>query len=576
MRYRILGPLRVRTEAGETLTLQRRKLRLLLAVLLLRNGRTVSTRELTAALWGDTPPPSARANLQSYVSSLRTLLGVSRLTTTSDGYRLNVEAADLDADTFRRLVGEGRTAARTGRPRDAIRHFTAGLSLWRGDILEPLELTEPLHDATAELRELRLSVEEELMDALLDAGEHAHAVAEFRRLVRAEPFREVRWGRLMTALQRCGRVKEALEAYQELYTLLDGELGVGPCEELRALHGRILAVAGIGSGQGETAPEARWRGIRPHVTVIGREYERAELSELALREGLVTVTGPGGCGKSALALDISRTLAARFTGGVTVIGPTETDTARLGLLSGPGAGGRTLFVLDDCEKLPDPAALARGLLSWPGTTVLTTSRAPLHISGEVTWPLGPLPVPEADEETAATRLFVERAAQATPGFRTTAAHPALVGRICRRLDGLPLAIELAVARLRVLSLPELADRLDSGLDCVLTHTTDALGQDTLESAFRRDHNRLDSHERHLLSLLATGEEAFSLAEVEAAVGPNLHSGRVLQALATLVERSFVQSQDTAAGRRFRLLAPVRALVTQFDRAYSPCSAALGD
>ncbi|MFF0080431.1 BTAD domain-containing putative transcriptional regulator [Streptomyces canus] len=146
----------------------------------------------------------------SYISSLRTLLGASQLTTTRDGCRLRAEASDLDADVFRRLVGEGRAAAHTGRPQAAMRCFRAALSLWRGDILEPLELTAPLRDATAELRELRLSAEVEHMDALLDAGEHTHAIAEFRRLVRAEPFREGPWGRLMTALQRCGRVQGPL------------------------------------------------------------------------------------------------------------------------------------------------------------------------------------------------------------------------------------------------------------------------------------------------------------------------------------------------------------------------------
>lgn len=559
MRYHILGPLHACTEAGERLTLQRRKLRLLLAALLLSNGRTVSARELTAALWGDRPPRSARANLQSYVSSLRVLLGASQLATTSDGYRLRVEKSDLDADVFRRLVGEGRTAARTGRPQDAVRCFTAALSLWRGDILESLELTEPLYDATAELRELRLSVEDELMDSLLGAGEHAHVVAEFRRLVRAEPFREGRWARLMTALQRCGRVKEALEAYHELCTLLQGELGVGPSEEMRALHGRILAAAG--TGRGATASAPGWRGARPHVSVIGRDYERSELSELTLRGGLVTVTGPAGCGKSALALDITRALTARFTGGVSVIGR-GVDMTLPGLSSGPGTGARTLFVLDNCEDLPNPAALARTLLSRPDNAIVATSRAPLGISGEATWPLGPLPVPEADEETAATRLFVERAAQVTPALRTTPADAALVGRICRCLDGLPLAIELAVARLRVLSLPELADRLESGLDCLLADASDVAGSDPLTSAFRRDHSRLGSQERLLLSLLAEGEGAFSLTDVEAAAGPYLRSSSVLQALATLVERSFVQSQDIATDRRFRLLAPTRALVTR--------------
>ncbi|WP_262055723.1 AfsR/SARP family transcriptional regulator [Streptomyces sp. STR69] len=540
--------------------MQRRKPRLLLAAMLLHNGRTVSTRELTAALWGDTPPPSARANLQAYVSTLRVLLGASRLITTHDGYRLLVEPDDLDADVFERLVGEARTAARTGRPRDAVRCFTAALDLWQGDVLETLELTEPLHDATAGLRELRLSAEDELMDAHLDAGEHTHVVAEFRRLVRAEPFREGRWGRLMTALHRCGRDKEALEAYQELYTFLDGELGVGPCAELRALHGGILAAADAGTGWAATAVETPWRGVRPYVTVVGRDHERAELRELALRGGLVTVTGPGGCGKSALALDTARTLTAGFPGGVTVVSPVAAGTALPAVPPGPGTGPRALFVLDDCEDLPDAAALARGLLSRPGSTVVATSRSPLRISGEVTWPLSPLPTPKASEETAATRLFVQRAVQATAGSRTTAPRPALVARICRRLDGLPLAIELAAARLRVFSLPELADRLDTGLDCLLPHTADARGQDTLTSALSRDHARLCSHERQLLRLLAETEGVFSLSDVEAAAEPYLLPGCALQALAALVEQSFVHSLDTPAGRRFRLLAPTRAFV----------------
>lgn len=531
-------------------------------MLLLRNGRTVSTGELTTVLWGDTPPPSARANLQAYISTLRALLGVSQLTTTRNGYRLRIEADDLDADVFRRLVGEGRKAARTGRPQDAVRGFTAALSLWRGDILETLELTETLHDATAELRELRLSAEDELMDAHLGAGEHTRIVGEFRKLVRAEPFRENRWGRLMTALHRGGRTKEALETYQALYTLLDGELGVSPGEELRALHARILADVDAGTNWSAATPEARWRGVRPYVTVIGRDHERAELLELTLRGGLVTVTGPGGCGKSALALDTAKRLAARFPDGVTVISPATADTTLPGSFPGLGTGQRALVVLDDCEALPDPAALARILLSNSDSTILATSRAPLRISGEVTWPLDPLPIPQASEETAATRLFVQRAAQATPGFRTTAAHPTLVARICRRLDGLPLAIELAAARLRVLSLSELADRLDTGLDCLLTHTAGTPGQDTLTSPFSRDHALLCSHERRLLRLLAEREGAFSLTDLEAAAEPYVHPSSVLQALAALVEQSFVQSQDTAAGRRFRLLTPIRAFIMQ--------------
>ncbi|PZH14744.1 hypothetical protein C1I97_09935 [Streptomyces sp. NTH33] len=551
------------TETGEPLTLRRRKPRLLLAMLLLRNGRTVSTRELARALWQDAPPPSARANLHAYLSALRKQLGAGLLTTAHDGYRVHVETGDLDSDLFGHLVAEARTAARTGRPQQAVRRFTAALNLWRGDVLEGLELTGPLRDETAGLRELRLSAEDELMGAYLDAGEQAHVVAEFRRLVRAEPFRERRWGRLMEALHGSGRAKEALETYQELYALLDSELGLEPGEELRALHSRILAATGP---DGNTPlPHPRWRGARPYVTVVGRDRERAELAGLALRHRLVTVTGPGGCGKSTLALDTAHMVAASFTDGVTVIGPAEAGTTLPDALPGPSTGRHALVVLDDCERLPGSATVARRLLSQPGSTVLAASRTPLGISGEVTWPLAPLPTPEADEETAATRLFLQRAAEAAPGFHVEAGHRALVSGICRRLDGLPLAVELAAARLRVLSLQELAERLDDSLDCLLAPAPGASAQhDTLTSAFGWAHARLGAQEQQLLRPLAALEGEFSLVDAAEAASPHLRPACVLQALVTLVEQSFVQSRDTPGGRRFRLLEPIRAFVAQVE------------
>lgn len=548
------------TEAGQPLTLRRRKPRLLLAMLFLRNGRTVSTVELTRALWQDAPPPSARANLHAYLSALRKQLGEGLLTTAHDGYRVQIETDDLDSDLFGHLVAEARTAARTGRSQQAVRRFTAALDLWRGDVLEGMELTESLCDETARLRELRLAAEDELLDAYLDAGEQMHVIAEFRKLVRAEPFRERRWGRLMEALHGSGRAKEALETYQELYTFLDSELGIEPAAELRALHSRILAAAG--TDRHTSLPHPRWRGARPYVTVVGRDRERAELAGLTLGHRLVTVTGPGGCGKSTLALDTAHMVAARYTDGVTVTGPAEAGTALPGALPGPGTGRHALVVLDDCERLPGSAAAARRLLSQPGTTVLAASRAPLGISGEVTWPLEPLPVPKADEETAATRLFLQRAAEAAPGFHVGAGHRALVSRICRRLDGLPLAVELAAERLRVLSLQELAERLDDSLECLLAPASPQ--HDSLTSAFDWAHARLGAQEQLLLRHAALLEGDFRLADAAEAVSPHLPPAGVLQALAALVEQSFIQSWDTPDGRRFRLLEPMRAFVAQLE------------
>ncbi|MGH1555500.1 BTAD domain-containing putative transcriptional regulator [Streptomyces sp. L7] len=376
-----------------------------------------------------------------------------------------------------------------------------------------------------------------------------------------ELFREGRWGRLMTALHRCGRDKEALEAYQELYTFLDGELGLGPCEELRALHGGILAAADAGTGWAATAVETPWRGVRPYVTVVGRDHERAELRELALRGGLVTVTGPGGCGKSALALDTARTLTAGFPGGVTVISPAGAGTALPAVLPGPGTGQRALFVLDDCEDLPDPAALARVLLSRPGSTVVATSRAPLRISGEVTWPLSPLPTPKASEETAATRLFVQRAVQATAGFREHRAAPRAGGA------NLPPRGRTAVGhrtrRGPAAGVLPPGTRRPAGHGPGLPAAPHLRGTRSAHPHVRPQPGPCSASaptSANSLRLLAETDGEFSLSDVEAAAEPYLLPGRALRALAALVEQSFVHSLDTPAGRRFRLLAPTRAFV----------------
>lgn len=600
MKFNILGPLRINTDKGEPVALVRRKTRLLLAALLLRHGHTVPTDELIDVLWGDTPPSSARANLHSYISTLRRHLddqGAPIVVASRGGYGIRIAPDEFDLSAFERRVDDAREAARSDRLHQAVRSFAAALDLWRGDVLESLELSEPLRAQVTRLEEVRLSVQEDMMDARLSAGEHAHAVGEFRTLVQAQPFREYRWGRLILALHRCGRTKEALETYQDLCSLLDRELGVGPNAELRALHRAILAneicappPAPLSVRTAVGKPH--WQGTRPHVAVLGRDRERAELAELALEGRLVTVTGPGGCGKSALALDTARVVADRFPNGVTVTTPSRTALSRLvSLLDSEqadnvgealtvGPGRRTLVVLDDFDPLGSAVtSLVRRLLAHPDVTVLATSRAPLRISGEVVWPLGPLSTPVADEETAATLLFLNRAAQAMPGYRATHGDRSLAGRICRRLDGLPLALELAADRLRVLSMKTLADRLDTSLDCLMAPTPPARATRshlagerpaTLTSVFAWSYQRLDEAERLLLQRLSKLPGAFSLEDVEDPAGassrPPLSPTCVVSLLASLVEQSMVQSRDTPYGRRFRVLGPIRAVVTHAARA----------
>ncbi|EKX65808.1 AfsR/SARP family transcriptional regulator [Streptomyces ipomoeae] len=599
MKFYILGPLRINADNGEPVALVRRKTRLLLAGLLLRHGHPVTTDELIGVLWGDAPPSSARANLHSYISTLRRHLdgqGSPVVTASRDGYGIRIAPDEFDLSAFERRVADAREAVRADRPGQAARSFAAALDLWRGDVLESLELSEPLRAQVTRLEEMRLSVQEDMMDARLSAGEHAHAVGEFKELVQAQPFREYRWGRLILALHRCGRTKEALETYQVLCSLLDTELGVGPNAELRAMQRAILANEICAPPPAHLSVRTAvgkplWQGTRPHVTVLGRERERAELAELALEERLVTVTGPGGCGKSALALDTARVVADCFTNGVTVTAPSPTALARLvSLLDSEqadvvdealtvGPGRRALIVLDNFDQLaPTVTSLVRRLLAHPAVTVLATSRAPLRISGEVVWSLGPLSTPVADEETAATRLFLNRAGQAMPEYRATRGDCSLAGRICRRLDGLPLALELAAARLRVLPMKALADRLDTSLDCLLVSappvraTRSHLARErpaTLTSVFEWSYARLDEAEKLLLQRLSGFPGAFSLEDLEDPTGlpsrPPLSPSCVVSLLASLVEQSMVQSRDTPHGRRFRVLGPIRAFVAHAAR-----------
>jgi predicted ATPase len=438
---------------------------------------------------------------------------------------------------------------------------------------------------------MRLDVQEEKMDARLSAGDHVDAVAEFRELVRAQPFREHRWARLMLALHRSGRTKEALEAYGELCTLLDQELGVGPSSELRAIQRVILANDACTPVRSRLSSdtvigEFLQSEERPHVTLIGRDRERAELAELAERERLVTVTGPGGCGKSVLALDTAHAMAGRFLKGVVVATPGRAALSRLeSVLDFTRAGGvgdvltadpgrRSLVLLDNTDRCETSAtAVVRRLLAHPDVTVLATSRSPLRISGEVVWPLDPLPTPVADEQTAATRLFLERAVPLMPGHRVGHVDHVLAARISRRLDGLPLALEMAATRLRVLPMKVLADRLDRNLDCLLEPAAPGGAarllpvrevNATLTSVFDWSYARLTEAEQLFLQRLAALRGPFGLTDVENPAGdaarPPLSPAWVLPLLVSLVEQSMVQCRSTPRGQRFQVLGPIRAFV----------------
>ncbi|NUT99562.1 MAG: AfsR/SARP family transcriptional regulator, partial [Saccharothrix sp.] len=438
MRFGILGPLEVRTDTGEVVVVGGPKPRALLAALLLDAGRVVAF--------------DGGANaVQARVSRLRRVLPEGLIEFTGGGYRIAVDPDDVDAHRFDRLAGEGRRLLAAGAHDGAARVLREALALWRGPALVDLPEAEA---RVARLEETRLSAVEDLVEAELATT--GTSVGRLRELVAAHPFRERLRGQLMRALHDDGRTAEALAQFDEVRRLLRDELGVDPSDELSAVHLALLR-----------AERPARRGLGVALTrIIGRDDE---LARLAAPVRLATITGPGGIGKTRLAVEA----AGRWTRDVcfvdlsALVDGVQVAHAVLGALGvrEPGFARAdpvdrllaelrdhdAVLLLDNCEQVLDATAdLVRRLLSaCPRLSVLATSREPLGLTGEVLVPLEPL----ADEQAVA--LFTERAAAVRPGF--TAGPEA--AEVCRLLDGLPLAIELAAVRLRQFDLPELADRL---------------------------------------------------------------------------------------------------------------------
>jgi DNA-binding SARP family transcriptional activator len=535
MWFRVLGPLEVRSGAGTVIPVEGHRPRALMVMLLLEAGRVVPTARLIDGQYGDDPPARAANALQAHVSRLRRRLPAGLIETHPTGYRLAVDPGDVDAHRFERLAAEGRRLLSEGRPSAAAGPLREALALWQGPALGDLPFARA---EAARLEELRLSAAENLVEAELTLP-GADPVPELRRLVAAHPLRERLHGQLMRALHARGRQAEALAVYEEVRRLLAGELGADPSPELSEIHLTVLrggaparpepsgvpgpggrlephgspgqggrlgpggapgqggrlgpgGSAGRAPGQGGrrepggSAGPGRRLGVAAQVSsFVGREAELARLH--GLRDArLVTITGPGGTGKTRLAVEA----AGRVPGDVLfadlagVEAGDEVAWAVLGVLGSRDGGfasagtpaerlvaalgeRRLTLVLDNCEHVISAVAgLARRLLGeCPRLRVLATSREPLGITGETLVPLGPLavPPPGCPPEKAlaypAVRLFADRAAAVRPGFEVGAAEAETVGRICAGLDGLPLAIELAAARLRSFTVPEIAGRL---------------------------------------------------------------------------------------------------------------------
>ncbi|MFI0407421.1 BTAD domain-containing putative transcriptional regulator [Actinomadura sp. 3N508] len=585
MRFGVLGPVEARID-GAPVPVGGPSVRAVLAMLLLEAGRIVPSGRLIDGLYGDEPPVGAANALQSQVSRLRRGLGDAALVEhLPAGYRIAVDADDVDVHRFERLARDGRRALADGRHRAAAGAFAEALALWRGPALA--DVSAPFAEArAARLEEARAAVVEDLAEARLAAGDAGAVVAELRGLVDAQPLRERARALLMRALHGCGRQAEALAVFEDGRRVLAEELGADPSRELAEVHLAILR----GEAGGGAAPEAVRANLPAQLTsFVGRDEELRRVGKMLADGRLVTLLGPGGAGKTRLAVEA----AGREGGDVCFVdlAPVGGDEvakallAALGLREGgmrpvPGGppdalerlvtaldGRRMLLVLDNCEHIVVPVAnLAHRLLTaCPGLRILATSREALGITGEALRPLPPLELPPEGAEAGAVaaypavRLFLDRAGAVRPDFAVDDGNVASVVGICRALDGLPLAIELAAARLRSLPVGEVATRLDDRFRLLSRGDRSAPPRHrTLRAVVEWSWDLLGEAEQTLARRLTVFAGGFTLA---AAVGVCDLDGDLPEAdelVAELADKSLLQSD----GSRYRMLDTVRAFCAE--------------
>ncbi|MEO3757393.1 BTAD domain-containing putative transcriptional regulator [Mycobacterium sp. B14F4] len=481
--FRLLGEVEALVE-GQPLDIGHARQRCVLACLLVDVNRPVSPAQLIDRVWADDPPHRARNALAAYISRLRQVLPDDvAIVRGPGGYTLSAVAGSIDLHIFRDLVA---TARRADRSSDAATLFERALSLWGGVPFASLE-TPWADDMRTALEAERFAVQLDRNDAAIDAGRHGGLLAELARTLQANPLDERVAGQMMLAQYRSGRQADALETYRTVRNRLVEELGVDPGPGLRRMHEHILdgeAAAEPVAADPATVPEsapAQGRRTPPALprrvaSLVGRERELDEVARALAAAPLVTLTGVGGVGKTTLAFEAAHRLQGAFPDGVWIVelAPVD-DAAAVGhavaatLWLRPRAGigideavidhlrgRRLLLVMDNCEHLLDGAArlVDRITRHCPQAAVLATSREPLGIEGERLLPVDPLPTHEA------ARLFADRAKSIRPDFDLDREPVGAVAEICRRLDGVPLAIELAAARMRVMGSLDVARRLD--------------------------------------------------------------------------------------------------------------------
>jgi predicted ATPase/DNA-binding SARP family transcriptional activator len=587
----VLGAVDVR-RGGGAVSVPGAKARTVLTLLGLNAGEVVSAETMQEVLWGEHAPRTAHKALQTHISTLRQVLGEGTVVTAGGGWMLTVDS--VDARAFEEFTQAGRQAMRDGSPEAAVTHFSDALRLWRGQPELP-----PTVRAEAELtrwREARESVRDDCVDARLAGGEAAALVGEIEKALAADPLREKRWAQLCIALYRSGRQGDALKAYRRARSVLIDELGLEPSPELRRIEAAILNHdVALPAAAGATrdplrgtrgAPDTARGGAgvptipalpAPPTAFIGRGAELARLAELLAKHRLVTIVGPGGVGKTRLAIAAAAAAAREFPEHVWFVDLAqveadvvpETVAAAIGaaeLASQPIDAAiiarigvhRSLLLLDNCDHLLEAVSqLAQRIIAaCPGTVVLATSRQRLGVVSEQVVKVPPMALSADDgaDSSDAEVLFLDRAHASDPALQ---ADPALVAEVCQRCDGLPLAIELAAARCSSLGVDGLLAGLDDHLRLLVGDHALTTRHRSLRAVLDWSYEYLTDDEQRMFRRLGLFVGSFDLTAAQA-LAPSLAATAVIDLLGRLTDKNLLVHIDSARRSRWRMLDVVRS------------------